>query len=161
MPLKAGKSNIGSNIREMQAAGHPHTQAVAAALRTAYGAPRAAGGLVEGETGGRSDEVSTQVPDGAHIIPADVVSALGQGNTLAGAAKLRHKFPHSTKAPGLKSGGVPVKLSDGEFSVSPEDVRRVGEGDIERGHRALNAWIMHVRQQDIKHRQNLPPPATR
>ncbi len=35
MPLKAGKSRkvIGDNIREMQAAGHSHAQAVAASLR--------------------------------------------------------------------------------------------------------------------------------
>lgn len=37
MPLKSGKSRavIGSNIREMEAAGHPHKQAVAASLREA------------------------------------------------------------------------------------------------------------------------------
>jgi len=32
MPLKKGKSNISSNIREMRKAGHPMKQAVAAAL---------------------------------------------------------------------------------------------------------------------------------
>ena len=32
MPLKKGKKNIGSNIREMQEAGHSHAQSVAAAL---------------------------------------------------------------------------------------------------------------------------------
>ena len=37
MPLRAGKSRkvISENIREMQAAGHPHDQAVAASLRNA------------------------------------------------------------------------------------------------------------------------------
>lgn len=37
MPLKKGKENIGYNIKEMEAAGHPHDQAVAASLNTAYG----------------------------------------------------------------------------------------------------------------------------
>lgn len=32
MPLKSGKENIGSNIKEMVSAGHPHDQAVAAAI---------------------------------------------------------------------------------------------------------------------------------
>lgn len=36
MPLLKGKKNIGHNIREMEKAGHPHKQAVAAALHTAY-----------------------------------------------------------------------------------------------------------------------------
>jgi hypothetical protein len=35
MPLLAGKKNIGHNIEEMEAAGHPHDQAVAAALNKA------------------------------------------------------------------------------------------------------------------------------
>ena len=37
MPLKPGRSRkvIGENIREMEASGHPHNQAVAAALHNA------------------------------------------------------------------------------------------------------------------------------
>ena len=35
MPLKPGKENVGANIREMEKAGHPHKQAVAAALSNA------------------------------------------------------------------------------------------------------------------------------
>ena len=39
MPLRKGSSRqvIGHNIHEMERAGHPHDQAVAAALSTAYG----------------------------------------------------------------------------------------------------------------------------
>jgi hypothetical protein len=36
MPLLSGKENIGNNISEMEKSGHPHAQAVAAALHTAY-----------------------------------------------------------------------------------------------------------------------------
>lgn len=35
MPLLAGKRNIGRNISEMEAAGHPRSQSIAAALRKA------------------------------------------------------------------------------------------------------------------------------
>jgi hypothetical protein len=35
MPLLAGKRNIGRNVTEMERAGHPHNQAVAAALHKA------------------------------------------------------------------------------------------------------------------------------
>ena len=37
MPLKPGKKNIGSNIKEMEAAGHSPEQSKAAALNKAYG----------------------------------------------------------------------------------------------------------------------------
>ena len=37
MPLLKGKQNIGHNIEEMEKAGHPHDQSVAAAMNTAYG----------------------------------------------------------------------------------------------------------------------------
>ncbi len=58
--------------------------------------PRAKGGSV-GETmhvsgllnsagPGRTDTINTNVPAGAYVIPADVVSGLGEGNTLAGSA---------------------------------------------------------------------------
>ena len=40
MPLRPGKKNIGRNISEMEAAGHPYNQARAAALRKAYGKPK-------------------------------------------------------------------------------------------------------------------------
>jgi hypothetical protein len=36
MPLLPGKKNIGHNISEMEKAGHPHNQAVAASLHEAY-----------------------------------------------------------------------------------------------------------------------------
>lgn len=40
MPLLPGKSNIGNNISEMKAAGHPLRVARAAALNKAYGSPK-------------------------------------------------------------------------------------------------------------------------
>ncbi len=35
MPLLPGKKNIGKNIKEMEASGHPHDQSVAASLNEA------------------------------------------------------------------------------------------------------------------------------
>ena len=40
MPLLKGKSEVGHNVKEMEAAGHPRAQAVAASLREA-GVPKA------------------------------------------------------------------------------------------------------------------------
>ena len=218
---QALRSSVGSQVKgniEMSQT-HPHDQAVAAALRSAYGPRRDDGGPVTGpivgDTDGRADAVETSVPDGSHIIPSDVVGALGGGNSLAGMQKLEKMVPtsgpkargikgaaapkpmklsqpkqpalpkiasaalkapaiHPIKTPSLrmhempgmpkstlKDGGkspVKVRLSDGEFAVRPEWVHHVGEGDPERGHRALDAWILHTRHQDIEKRKRLPPP---
>ena len=227
MPLLKGAKNIGRNVREVK--NHPRNVAVAAALRTAYGPQkRANGGHVgplPGATGGRADKVETTVEDGSHILSADCVAALGDGNTEAGYAKLIKMFPHST--PGRATGGiidnpaiphmtsvpgtphispaphiigmphphmtgaphlagvpkvggigslphiakphmaeggesnqVKVKLSHGEFAVSPRDTKDVaGNGDLERGHHALDAFQMHVRKEYIKKLKGLPGPA--
>lgn len=45
-------------------------------------------GLVLGETGGQEDAVNARIADGEYIFDADTVSALGDGNTIAGAKKL-------------------------------------------------------------------------
>ena len=229
MPLLKGVKNIGHNVKEMEK-NHPRNVAVAAALRTAYGPPkkRADGGHVgplPGATGGRADKVATTVEDGSHILSADCVAALGDGNTEHGYQRLMKMFPHSV--PGRASGGgveppgiphmtsvpgtphvspiphiigmphphmtgaphlagvpkvggigslphiakpkmaeggesnqVKVKLSHGEFAVSKRDVQDVaGEGDLERGHRALDAFQMHVRREWLKKLKKLPGPA--
>ncbi len=54
-------------------------------------------GPIMGDTQGRDDTVSTNVEDGSHIVPADVVSSIGDGNTMAGMKKLSSSFPNSNR----------------------------------------------------------------
>jgi 8-oxo-dGTP pyrophosphatase MutT (NUDIX family) len=140
MPLKPGKSaaTISSNIEEMQAAGHPHDVAVAAALNTAHkhrqgGGPaqeletttvKTPGGFYSGpihsSVAGRTDHLPMVVESGSYVLPADVVSHSGQSNTLAGFRVLRRTFggePYGQgKAPyGQNTGvyGLPVRYAQG------------------------------------------------
>ena len=93
MPLLKGKSQetISSNIREMMHAGHPQQQAIAAALSQSRRA-RAEGGVSEkihvgpihSNVAGRTDHLPINVPSGSYVIPADIISAMGEGNTMAG-----------------------------------------------------------------------------
>lgn len=120
MPLEQGKSRtvIGRNIGEMEASGHPRSQAIAAALNTARqsgariprkpaqlgrslpltGAPgegsndHVYAGPLHSHVPGRTDKINLNVKPGSYVIPADVVSIIGEGNTLAGSAVLKTMF---------------------------------------------------------------------
>lgn len=136
----------------------PYKRALAIALKNAGVKPaRARGGHVgalSGATGGRADALPVDVPDGAYVIPADVVSALGDGNTQAGFEHLKAMFPAAevSRARGGRALPVKCKLSDGEFVVPPDQVQSHG------GYDTFDKWVMHVRQADIKRRQQLPGP---
>ena len=87
MPLQKGKSKkiISDNISEIIKSGHPREQAIAAALRTA----RAHGGKVHkgpihSSVAGRTDHLPMHVASGSYVIPADIISAMGEGNSMAG-----------------------------------------------------------------------------
>lgn len=102
MPLLPGKRNIGNNIEVEQSAGKPHDQAVAIALDVARRRKRAEGGSadtghlhtgpIHSHVAGRTDHLPIHVPSGSYVLPADIVSAGGEGNTIAGFKVLRRTF---------------------------------------------------------------------
>lgn len=163
---------ISANIREMSK-NHPHDQAVAAALDTARRAKRKRkrGGKVHtgpivGPTGGREDKRPLDVPDGCYVLTSTHVSGLGQGNTHAGMAVLDRMFPISAKAntddaktlKRARGGKVAIHAADGEYIVDPQDiVNRFG--DLDHGHKSLDAWQEHERQKLAHTIANLDPPA--
>jgi hypothetical protein len=187
-------------------------------------------GAINTATPGRADAHPTHVPPGSYVMPADLVSMIGEGNTAAGQAMLAKMFlpiqaqstnpiaqmrggppggggaPFGAEMPGLRSkpmgpprpieptivgepkypiyagpgkqgpnfvqahGGVvqgspdqpgtPINISGGEFVIPPQEVKRRGRGDINRGHEILDAWMKDLRQEHIKTLKKLPGPAT-
>lgn len=124
-----------------------------------------ADGPIMGATGGRADKIPTTVRGGSHVIPSDVVSSLGQGNTTAGMSVLSRMFksgPYGMpmKTPRRADGGeVPVLVSDGEFVVSPEVVAELGGGNQDAGHEILDQFILGARKSAIETLKRLPGPA--
>lgn len=114
-------------------------------------------GGVRGATGGREDALPVHVPAGSYVVPADVVSALGEGNTEAGMKRLEDQFGRRknskvSRANGGKVETVPILISDGEFVISPDAVEMAGGSD------ALDKFVLGVRNAFTEHLKGLPAP---
>lgn len=116
-------------------------------------------------TGGRTDNTNLDVAEGSYVVPADVVSGLpgAEGNSAAGHHILDKMFkvPHGEKKSAHRlHGKKPVKIvaAGGEHVLSPEQVAMAGDGDIDEGHRALDAFVKKVRNQNISTLSRLPGP---
>lgn len=191
MPLKKGSSQktIGANVSELIHSGRPQRQAVAIALKTAR-EPRAKGGPsffgapmiekihvgpIHSPVAGRTDHLPMHVPSGAYVIPADIISAMGEGNTMAGfkvANTIFTQVPGLSGMPGVDAqlgmpgkaeGGsigppVPIVAAGGEYVVHPDDVSRIGGGNMDRGHKELDTFVKKMRAKTVQTLRKLPPP---
>lgn len=131
-------------------------------------------GPLRSPVAGRTDHLPISVKSGSHVLPADIVSSLGQGNTENGFHVLGKMFPVA-KTPrmpmrlgkGFAEGGdveegeppVDILAAGGEHVLDPDQVLEVGGGDPQRGHAILDAFIKHVRAETIKTLRKLPGPA--
>lgn len=155
MPLSHGHSQktINHNIHEMVQAGHPQDQAVAAALNVARkarddggtttststpmlasqvmkaNAPDLHTGPIHSSVAGRTDHLPMHVPSGSYVLPADIVSAMGEGNTMAGFKQVQRIFggapygggkgPYGRPTKGIPygGGGIPYGQSGGPYGA--------------------------------------------
>jgi len=70
------------------------------------GSPEAHSGIINMAVGGRTDHIPMNVLEGSYVLPADIVSGLGEGNTLAGAKIVDNMFkggPFGSTPPASKA----------------------------------------------------------
>jgi hypothetical protein len=209
MPLHQGKSQktISANISEMVQSGHPQKQAIAAALNTARNTKAGGGpldyrkpdmsipkpdypmggerhmmheGPIHSPVAGRTDHLPMNVSSGSYVIPADIIGAMGEGNTMAGFKIARQMFSSKPYAQGKQpysddsepydegkpygaraSGGrAPVEIvaAGGEYVINPDDVTNLGDGDIDHGHAILDEFVKGFRKKTIDTLKKLPGP---
>lgn len=212
MPLSQGTSQktISHNIGEMVNAGHPQSQAIAAALNTARQSRAGGGQNITQTTGnmpymgnmgntqpvhkihegpihspvaGRTDHLPMNVKSGSYVIPADIIGAMGEGNTMAGFKIAKRMFsskpymqgsspygsgkmpyasgstPYGAKlATGGSAPAVEIVAAGGEYVIDPDDVTRLGEGDIDHGHEILDHFVTGYRKKTIDTLKKLPGP---
>jgi hypothetical protein len=142
-------------------------------------------GPIHSSVHGRTDHLPMHVPSGSYVLPADVVSAHGEGNTIAGFKVMRRLFgghggpygqgsgtygqgagPYGEALQNSRGGraadgggGVPIVAAGGEYVLSPAQVRGVGNGDAKLGCSVLDEFVKRSRAKNIKTLQRLPGPA--
>lgn len=135
-------------------------------------------GPIHSPVAGRTDHLPMNVPSGSYVIPADIISAMGEGNTIAGFKQMRRLFggapytgaeamygaeggPYNEPLPGKSEGGeatVPIIAAGGEYVLSPAQVTMAGDGDMDAGHRVLDEFVKRMRAKTIETLSNLPGP---
>jgi hypothetical protein len=144
-------------------------------------------GFLHSSVPGRTDKLPISVSGGAYVLPADHVAALGQGNSLAGANIVNKMFRmgpagtqlgglHSARAPqphlnlaakppkqtsfakgGAHHGHVPIVAAGGEIVIPPDKIIQ-RFGSLDKGHHALDQWVIDTRKKHIKTLRKLKPP---
>lgn len=132
-----------------------------------YGASKPHVGPIRSSVAGRTDHVAMDVPAESFVIPADVVSGVGEGNTESGFRVFSKMLGLSDsavpgalqRADGGKVGGsVPIMAAGGEIVVPPNVVSAVGGGNTKRGHQILDHMVRALRKEHIKTLSKLPGP---
>lgn len=145
-------------------------------------------GPIHSPVAGRTDHLPVHVPSGSYVIPADIISAMGEGNTMSGfkvAEKIFKPAPEMAGSPGMPMGElggmpgarslpdmpakradggrtyddlVPVIVAGGEYVIPPEHVARIGGGDMDKGHEELDRFVKMMRANLVKTLRKLPGP---
>jgi len=104
------------------------------------------GYYAQGKGTGQSDDIPAMLHDGDYVADADLVAALGDGSSKAGAEaleKFRRQIPHQQSAKG--GTVVPAKIADGEYVFPASFVTAIGKGDNKAGAKLLDAMREEIR----------------
>lgn len=117
-------------------------------------------GAIKAPVAGRTDHLPVHVPSGSYVVPADIVSSIGEGNTEHGFEILDYMVKDRARSNSAPSGGEPVAVvvAGGEYVIPPEAVVGFGDGDMDKGHKALDEWVRAERAHTIDTLKKLPGP---
>lgn len=121
-------------------------------------------GPIHSPVAGRTDHLPMHVPSGSYVIPADIISAMGEGNTMAGfrimtdIAKQYGGLPKAYAQGGFAGELVPIIAAGGEYVIPPEVVVGMGGGDMDVGHKILDDFVKKQRAKTVQTLKKLPGP---
>jgi hypothetical protein len=149
--LGLGESNIGDILMADQVA----LETARKAKRKRKRGGKVHVGPIISDVAGRTDEHAMNVPENSYVLPADIVSGLGEGNTAAGMKVIDRMFPLKR----ARGGSVPIMAAGGEIVLSPEQLKERFGDDMTKAHATMDAWVKHERNKLIGTLQKLPGPA--
>lgn len=140
-------------------------------------------GPIHSPVAGRTDHLPMHVPSGSYVIPADIISGMGEGNSMAGFKVAKSIFtapnrtagtpygesglPYGAASPQKADGGevdqggeplTPIVAAGGEYVLHPDDVTHIGGGNIDDGHKILDEYVKQFRAKTVKTLKALPGP---
>lgn len=113
-----------------------------------------------GDGTGQSDDIPAMLHDGDYVVDADVVAALGDGSSKAGAqalSKFQSQVPHKDGGP-IHGHPVPAKIADGEYVLPAAFVTALGSGDNKAGAKLLDEMRLELREHKRSASINKIPP---
>lgn len=155
---------------------------IEAALRVARSAktsPRVHSGAIRSDVAGRTDHLPMHLGSGSYVIPADVVSSHGEGNTLAGFKALDTLFdqfnrtkgapygaegnPYDASSPKAAGGAAeaPIVAAGGEHVLSPHIINGIARHygcTMDDAHAILDQFVLQSRAKHVKTLRKLPAP---
>lgn len=127
------------------------------------GATKLHTGAIKAPVAGRTDHLPMHVPSGSYVVPADIISAIGEGNTAHGFDIIDYMVKQRMAEggdvdPNSSAEPVAIVAAGGEYVIPPDAVKGFGDGDLDVGHKALDEWVKAERANTIKTLKGLPPP---
>lgn len=113
-------------------------------------------GPIHSSVAGRTDHIPITLAAGSYVIPADIISAMGEGNTMAGFKSAKHLFGENQ--PREVTETVPIVAAGGEYVISPVDVVRIGKGTLDDGYKILDEFVVKYRKSTVDRLKKLPAP---
>ena len=127
------------------------------------GATKLHTGAIKAPVAGRTDHLPMHVPSGSYVIPADIISAIGEGNTAHGFDIIDYMVKQRLAGggdvdPAEQGEPVAIVAAGGEYVVPPAGVMAFGGNNLDAGHKALDDWVKSERANTIKTLKSLPAP---
>lgn len=131
--MAGGGFNAGKWVPRPRAAGVPRPVGMAAPR---VSMPKSHVGMIRSAIPGRTDKLPMNVRGGSYVIPADVVSGIGEGNSMAGAAALNSLLGQAPYGAKVRAPRASPKINMGRpmrMAAPMRAPRMAAEGGAEDG----------------------------